>query len=133
MSFSGEKFAFLLSRHPSHIKHLFPSTASCRHAERIFCNITEIWKLQPAVSPTHKNVSTPFYHKLSVAFNFMLMSLPHALSQHSVTRAKNFLSRSRPAPCSTGARPARIALQGSHIHRANAGTRKPRGLISPAF
>jgi len=34
------------------------------------------------------------------------MLISHALSQHSVNRANNFLSRARPAPSSTNARPA---------------------------
>ena len=36
-----------------------------------------------------QSFSTPLYHKLSVALLFLLMSLSHALSQHSVTRTKN--------------------------------------------
>jgi len=64
------------------------------------------------VSSQLENLATSLYHKLSVALNFFLMSLLHALSQHSVTRTKNFLSRVRSTPSSTRARPApaRIAL-----------------------
>jgi len=36
--------------------------------------------------------------------NFLLMSLSHALSQHSVTRTNNFLSRTRPQPVRTALR-----------------------------
>ena len=39
-----------------------------------------------------QSLSTPLCHKLSVALIFLLMSLSHALSQHSVTRTKNLLS-----------------------------------------
>jgi len=35
-------------------------------------------------------------HKVSVALTFLLMSLSHALNQHSITRTKNFLSCARP-------------------------------------
>jgi len=52
---------------------------------------TESWKLRPVVSPLH--VDTPLHPKLSAALNFLLMSLPHALDQHSVTRTNNFLPR----------------------------------------
>ena len=58
-----------------------------------------------------QSFSTPLYHKLFVALIFLFMSLLHALSQHSVTRTKNFLSRAHPE-C--------------------AGTRNPRGLTRPA-
>jgi len=76
--------------------------------------------------------STPLYHKLSVALTFLLMSLSHALSQHSVTRTKNFLSRARPAPSSTRTRTHISA--GSHTHPANVGrpTRNQRRSTRPA-
>jgi len=45
------------------------------------------------------------YNKLSVAQIFLLMSLSHALSQHSVTGTKNFLSHACPA-CKTLGLPA---------------------------
>jgi len=50
--------------------------------------------------------STPLYHKFSEALIFLLTSLAHVLSQHSVTRKKNFMSRTSTAPISTRARPA---------------------------
>jgi len=45
-----------------------------------------------------QSFSASLYHKLSVALIFLLMSLSQALSQHPVTRTKNFLSRARLAP-----------------------------------
>jgi len=52
--------------------------------------------------------STPSYHK-----HILLVSLSHSLSQHSVARTKNFLSRACPAPGSTRTRsaPTRITLR----------------------
>jgi len=72
-------------------------------AERIYCKITESWRLQSVVSLSLENVAAPLYHKLSVALNFLLVSLSHALGQYSDTRTKNFLFRSslhqvQPAP-----------------------------------
>jgi len=52
---------------PSHTKYLFASSANCHHPERISCNITQSWKLQPVVSPPRENVATPLYWKLSLA------------------------------------------------------------------
>jgi len=62
----------------------------------------------PARHFSFQSFSTPLYHKLSVTLIFSLMSLSHALSQHSVTRTKSFLSSPCPAPSSTRTRPARI-------------------------
>ena len=75
-------------------KHLFRSrsSATCHHAERISCKITERQKFQSAVSLKLEYVATPVYHKLSVALHFC-PSLSDALGQHSVTRTMNFLSR----------------------------------------
>jgi len=60
------------------------------------------------VNPTCTNVKPSYwrfagdcsalYHKLSVAWIFLLMSLSHALRQHSVTRTKNFLPTPAPHP-----------------------------------
>jgi len=55
------------------------------------------------------------------SINFLLTSLSHAFSEHSVTRTKHFLSRARPRNSA-----------GSRNRPANAGTRNPRGLTSPA-
>jgi len=73
--------------------------ASCHHPERISCRLNEIWNVQSVVSlPPVVNVSAPFYHKLSLALNYLLLPLSHALEQHSVTQTKDFLSCSRPLP-----------------------------------
>ena len=66
--------------------------------------------------------STPSYHKLNVALNFLLMSLARALSQDSVTRTKNFFSH---------ALPARYNSAGYRTRRANADTSNPRRLTRP--
>jgi len=41
-----------------HAKHSFINSASCHHAERISCKITEIWELQSVVLPPVENVGT---------------------------------------------------------------------------
>ena len=83
---------------PIHTEHSFASNATCHHAERISCKVTETGKLQSVVSPTLENVATPSYHKLYVKLNVLLTPLSHALNQHSVTRTKNFFSYPAPAP-----------------------------------
>ena len=42
----------------SHTKQSFTSSASCHHAIRISCKITESWKLQSVVSPPLANIAT---------------------------------------------------------------------------
>jgi len=93
-----------------HAKHSFSNSASCHHAERISCKITERWKIQSIVSPLLENVATPLREKLSVVLNFLLVSLSPALGQHSVARTKNFLSHARPAPSSTHACPTLVLI-----------------------
>jgi len=89
----SEEFAQTMKNDmPSHTKHSFTSSASSHHAERIYCNITESWKLQSVVSPPQENVPTPLYYKFSVPLNFLLISLSYALGQHSVIRTNHFLS-----------------------------------------
>ena len=88
----------------SNNKHSFISSTNCHHPACISCKITESWKLRSVVSPPLANVATPLSCKPSVALNFLLMSLSHALGQHSVARKKTILSRARPAPSSTRAR-----------------------------
>jgi len=92
----------------SHTEHLSISSASCHHPECNSCKITESWKLQPVVSSPLENVATPLYHKLSVALNFLHMSLSHSLGQRSVSHTNNFISCTGPAPSST--QPTCIAL-----------------------
>jgi len=69
----SEEFAQTMKNDmPSHTKHSFTSSASSHHAERIYCNITESWKLQSVVSPPQEIVPTPLYYKFSVPLNFCL-------------------------------------------------------------
>ena len=68
--------------------------------------------------------STYLYLKLSVALNSLLMLLSHALSQYSVNRTKNFLSRARPTP-------ARSTLRVPATRPANAGTHNSREVNPP--
>jgi len=69
----------------------------CHHAERIYCKINKSWIPQFVVSQLLENVVvTPLYHKLSATLNFLLISLFHALGQHSVTHKNYFLSHARP-------------------------------------
>ena len=74
--------------------------------------------------------SAPLRRKLSVTLIILLMSLSHAQSQHSVTRTKKSLSRANPAPKFNPQQHA--SLCGFPHPPANAGTRNPRRLNSPA-
>jgi len=67
----------------SHAKHLFISSTSCHlpSSSMYFLQATESYKLQSI-----ENFTSSLYRKLSVALNFLLMSL--ALGQHSVTCTK---------------------------------------------
>jgi len=82
---------------PSLTKHSFTISVGCDDTERISWKITESWKLQSVVSPLLENVAATLYHKLSMALHFFLMSLSHALNQHSFNCTKNILSSSLPA------------------------------------
>jgi len=91
-------------------KHSFIRGASCHHAKRISCKISEIRKFQYVVSPPLENVCTPLYHMcIESTFRYLHKGIFD-------------LAPDRPAP-----NPTRSLLThssaGSHIRSANVWTR----------
>ena len=80
----------------SRLDHPYKNTRSLAAVVAIIQNVfrasTESWKLQSTISPPLDDVAKPFYPKLYVTLNFLVISLSYALGQHEkVQKWENIL------------------------------------------
>jgi len=96
----------ILTKTCCQIKTYQPCDSILHHKEKYFLIMYLCKRPNVEVSPLLENAVAPLYRKFSVPLTFLLISLSHALGQHSVTRTKISYSATVPyqvqpasAPC----------------------------------